>query len=153
MTKIMAAKAVAFLEFAIQREKERYLGVIDRPKSNQIEVLWSRLMFDSEDSILEWFSLFLSKKSRTVHLEQSSNIVFYGKGIKRTIIGWSITWLIPNSVRLIEKWKFTTARLLFDLRTIEYQYPPKYEKIRKRIGIRGAYTRTTTAVPILFTST
>ena len=87
MTKIMAAKAVAFLKFAIQREKEQYLGVIDRPKSNQIEVLWSRLMFDSEDSILEWFSLFLSKKSRTVHLEQSSNIVLYGKGIKRTIIG------------------------------------------------------------------
>ena len=86
MINLMAAKAVAFLESAIQREKERYLGVIDRPKSNQIKVLWSKLMFDSEDSILELFSLLLSKKNRTVHLEQSSNIVFYGKGKKRTIM-------------------------------------------------------------------
>ena len=65
----MAAKAVTFLKSAIQREKERYLEVIDRPKSNQIEVLWRKLMFDSEDGIIEWSSLFLSNQSRTVHLK------------------------------------------------------------------------------------
>ena len=65
----MAAKAVTFLKSAIQREKERYLEVIDRPKSNQIEVLWRKLMFDSEDGIIEWSSLFFSDQSRTVHLK------------------------------------------------------------------------------------
>ena len=43
-------------------------------------------MFDSEDSILKWFSLFISNESRTVHHELSSNVVFYCKSKKRTII-------------------------------------------------------------------
>lgn len=36
---LIAAKALAFLESAIQREKRRYVEVIDGTKSNQIEVL------------------------------------------------------------------------------------------------------------------
>ena len=39
----MAAKALEFLESAIQREKQHYIGVIDRPSSNTIEVKWTDL--------------------------------------------------------------------------------------------------------------
>ena len=35
---LMAAKALELLESAIQREKQHYIGVIDRPSSNTIEV-------------------------------------------------------------------------------------------------------------------
>ena len=50
----MAAKALELLESAIQREKQHYIGVIDRPSSNTIEVKWTDLMRDCDDDILFW---------------------------------------------------------------------------------------------------
>ena len=51
---LMAAKALELLESAIQREKQHYIGVIDRPSSNTIEVKWTDLMRDCDDDILFW---------------------------------------------------------------------------------------------------
>ena len=82
----MAAKALELLESAIQREKQHYIGVIDRPSSNMIEVKWTDLMGDCDDDILKWFSIFLIGKSRRFLLEQSSDITFYANGIKRKLV-------------------------------------------------------------------
>ena len=82
----MAAKALEFLESAIQREKQHYIGVIDRPSSNTIEVKWTDLMRDCDDDILEWFSIFLIGKNRIFQLEQSSDITFYANSVKRKLI-------------------------------------------------------------------
>ena len=82
----MAAKALEFLESAIQREKQHYIGVIDRPSSNTIEVKWTNLMGDCDDDILKWFSVYLIGKSRRFLLEQSSDITFYANGIKRKLV-------------------------------------------------------------------
>ena len=68
--------AVEFLESAIQRKKQHYISVIDRPSSNTIEVEWFDLMRDCDDNTLDWFSLFLICKNRRFQLEQSSNITF-----------------------------------------------------------------------------
>ena len=82
----MAAKALEFLESAIQREKQHYIGVIDRPSSNTIEVKWTDLMRDCDDDILKWFSIFLFGKNRRFLLEQSSDITFYASSVKRKLI-------------------------------------------------------------------
>ena len=74
----MAAKALEFLESAIQREKQHYIGVIDRPSSNT--------MRDCDDDISEWFSIFLIGKNRRFQLEQSSDITFYANSVKRKLI-------------------------------------------------------------------
>ena len=44
----MAAKALEFLESAIQKEKQHYIGVIDRPSSITIEVKWTDLIRDCD---------------------------------------------------------------------------------------------------------
>ena len=82
----MAAKALEFLESAIQREKQHYIGVIDRPSSHTIEVKWTDLMRDCDNDILEWFSIFLIGNNRRFQLEQSSDITFYAKSVKRKLI-------------------------------------------------------------------
>ena len=82
----MAAKALEFLESSIQREKQHYIGVIDRPSSNTIGVKWADLMRDCDDDILEWFSIFLIGKNRRFQLEQSSDITFYANGVKRKLV-------------------------------------------------------------------
>ena len=82
----MAAKALELLESAIQREKQHYIGVIDRPSSNTIEVKWTNLTGDCDDDILKWFSVFFIGKSRRFVLEQSSDITFYANGIKRKLV-------------------------------------------------------------------
>ena len=82
----MAAKALEFLESAIQREKQHYIGVIDRPSSNTIEVKWTDLMRDCDDYILKWFSIFLLGRNRRFQLEQSSDITFYANGVKRKLV-------------------------------------------------------------------
>ena len=82
----MAAKALELLESAIQREKQHYIGVIDRPSSNTIEVKWTNFMGDCDDDILKWFSVYLIGKSRSFLLEQSSDITFYANGIKRKLV-------------------------------------------------------------------
>ena len=61
---LMAAKALELLESAIQRENQHYIGVIDRPSSNTIEVKWTSLMGDCDDDMSKWFSVFLIGKSR-----------------------------------------------------------------------------------------
>ena len=82
----MAAKALEFLESAIQREKQHYIGVIDRPSSNTIEVKWTDLMRDCDDDVLEWFSIFLIGKNRRFQLEQPSDMTFYANSVKRKLI-------------------------------------------------------------------
>ena len=70
----------------IQREKQHYIGVIDRQSSNTREVKWTDLMRDCDDDILEWFSIFLIGKNRRFQLEQSSDIIFYANSVKRKLI-------------------------------------------------------------------
>ena len=82
----MAAKALEFLESAIQKEKKHYIGVIDRPSSNTIEVKWTDLMRDCDDDILKWFSIFLIGRNRRLQLEQSSDITFFFNGVKRKLL-------------------------------------------------------------------
>ena len=82
----MTAKALDFLESAIQREKQHYIGVIDRPSSNTIEAKWTDLMRDCDDGFDEWFSIFLIGKSRRFQLEQSSDITYYANSVKRKLI-------------------------------------------------------------------
>ena len=81
----MAAKAVKFLESAIQKEKQHYIGVIDRPSSNTIEEKWTDLMRDCDDDILKWFSIFLNGRNMRLQLEQSSDITFYFNGVRPSV--------------------------------------------------------------------
>ena len=82
----MAAKALEFLESAIQREEQNYIGVIDRSSSNTIEVKWTDLMRDCDDDISEWFSIFLIGKNRRFQPLQSSDVTFYANGVKRKLV-------------------------------------------------------------------
>ena len=83
---LMAAKALEFLESAIQKEKQHYIGVINRSSSNTIEVKWTDLMGDCDDNISKWFSIFLFGRNRRLQLEQSSDITFYSNGVKRKVV-------------------------------------------------------------------
>ena len=83
---VMATRAIEFLESAIQREKQQFIGITDRPASNTVEVKWIDLMRDCDQEILRWFSVFFFNSNRRDQLEITSDIVFHGHGIRRKMV-------------------------------------------------------------------
>ena len=71
---LMAAKAIEFLESLVEREKQQYIGIIERPNSNTVEVRWTDVMQDCDSEILGWFSHFFLGQNRRNQLVQSNDM-------------------------------------------------------------------------------
>ena len=83
---VMATQAIEFLENAIQREKQLFIGITDRPPSNTVELKWIDLMQGCDPEILSWFGIFFFKLNRREALENIGDIVFHGHGVRRKVI-------------------------------------------------------------------
>ena len=90
----MAAIAMGHLDGVIQREKQAYINVADRPKNNRIDLKWSEVLIDAEDGVAAWFTLLFRQCDRLTQFERACEIIFHGKGHYRKL---TITLSTPTA--------------------------------------------------------
>ena len=91
---VMAAIAMGHLDGVIQRDKQAYINVDDRPKNNRIDLKWSMVLIDADDGVKEWFTLLFRQGNRLAQLERSCDINFNASGPQRKI---TITLSAPTA--------------------------------------------------------
>ena len=81
----MAAIAMGHLDGVIQKEKQLYIQVRDRPKNNRIDVKWCEVMIGAKDGVCDWFTILFRQCDRLAQFERACEIIFHGKGHYRKL--------------------------------------------------------------------
>ena len=90
----MAAIAMGHLDGVIQKEKQLYIQVRDRPKNNRIDVKWCEVMIGAKDGVCDWFTILFRQCDRLAQFERACEINFHGRGHYRKL---TITLSAPTA--------------------------------------------------------
>ena len=81
----MAAIAMAHLDGVIQREKQLYIQVHDRPKNNRIDLMWRVVFIHAKDGVADWYTILFRQCNRLAQFERACDINFNGNGSYRKL--------------------------------------------------------------------
>ena len=81
----MAAIAMGHLDSVIQREKQLYIHVHDRPKNNRIDVKKSEVFIDAKVGVADWLAILFRQCNRLAQFERACDTNFNGNGSFRKL--------------------------------------------------------------------